>query len=345
MALNSDLGMADSFSLYTAIELPYSAGYTIDWSGSAVLNFDISELVAGADVSGVLKYNDNGLGAGAQFTPLPGAIPLRLTVEGAVADSEDGVVKVGTAGSTGDDTRLVVLEDRSVGLNGDGNGLLVEGGLELGGRLSGDGGVGFSTNTASVGSSLAGTVSAGVPVVRLVGEMVGLSVLVGVVLPATVATAASGDAVNELLLGERDELASGNEVSTLKTTSGGEGPAGTAGALVLDGGDGTLVDPVNAGGEVLLGEGDFVGEGEFHGWLVTEESLVLSLSVVREQVVLEGPGGVGGGVLLNVSLGLHEAGHSEFEFLAGTVGLAPFVNPLHESGFVGNSNSSQTDQT
>jgi len=265
------------------------------------------------------------------------------TVEGTVADSKDGVVKRGTAGSTSDDTRLVVLEDRSVGLNGDGNGLLVEGGLELGGGLSGDGGVGFSTNTASVGSSLAGTVSAGVLVVRLVGEVVGLSVLVGVVLPSTVATVVTvGGAVNELLLGERDELASGNEVSTLKTTSGGEGPAGTAGALVLDGGDGTLVDPVDAGGEVLLGEGDLVGEGELHGWLVTEESLVLSLSVVREQVVLEGPGGVGGSVLLDVSLGLHEAGHSEFEFLAGTVGLAPFVNPLHESGLVGNSNSGES---
>ncbi len=265
------------------------------------------------------------------------------TVEGTVADSEDGVVKVDTTGSTGDDTSLVVLEDRSVGLNGDGNGLLVEGGLELGGGLFGDEGEGFSTNTASIGSSLARTVSAGVLVVRLVGEMVGLSVSVSVFLPATVATEVTvGGAINELLLGERDELASGNEVSTLKTTSGGEGPAGTAAALVFDGGDGTLADPVNAGGKVLLGEGDFVAEGEFHGWLVTEESLVLSLSVVREQVVLEGPGGVGGGVLLNVSLGLHEAGHSEFEFLAGTVGLAPFVNPLHESGLVGNSNSGES---
>jgi hypothetical protein len=143
------------------------------------------------------------------------------TVEGTVTNSKDSVVEVSTAFGTSDDTRGVVLEDGSVGLNGDGNGLLVEGGLELGGGLSGDGGVGFSTNTASVGSSLAGTVSAGVFVVRLVGEVVGLSVSVGVVLPATVATVVTvGGAVNELLLGERDELASGNEVSTLKTTSG-----------------------------------------------------------------------------------------------------------------------------
>jgi len=143
------------------------------------------------------------------------------TVEGTVADSKDGVVEVGTARSTGDDTRLVALEDGSIGLNGDGNGLLVKSRLELGWGVSGHGGEGFGTNTASVGSSLARTVSAGVLVVRLVSERVGLGVVVGVVLPATVATVVTaGSAVNELLLGERDELASGNEVSTLKTTSG-----------------------------------------------------------------------------------------------------------------------------
>jgi hypothetical protein len=266
------------------------------------------------------------------------------TIEGTVADSEDGVVEAGTTRSTGDDTRLVVLEDGSVGLNGDGNGLLVEGGLELGGGLLGDKGVRFSTNTASVLTLLAGSISASVSVVRLVSEVVGLSVLVGVFLPATVATVVTvGSAVNELLLGERDELASGNEVSTLKTTSGWESPAGTAGALVLDGGDGTLVDPVNAGGKVLLREFDLVTHGEFVGWLVTEESLVLSMSVVREQVVLKGPGGLGVVVVgEDVSLSLQEALHSEFEFSTGTVGLAPFGNPFHESGLVGDSNSGES---
>jgi len=54
------------------------------------------------------------------------------TVEGTVADSKDGVVELSTAGRASDDTRLVVLEDGSVGLNGDGNGLLVKSRLELG---------------------------------------------------------------------------------------------------------------------------------------------------------------------------------------------------------------------
>jgi len=171
---------------------------------------------------------------------------------------------------------------------------------------------------------------------------VGLSVLVGVVLPATVATVVTvGSAVNKLLLGERDELASGNEVGTFETTSGGEGPAGTARTLVLDGGDGTLVDPVNAGGEVLFSDDliDLVSHGEFDGRLVTKESSVLGLSPVGHVVVSELPGGVGHVVGNNVGLGLKESLHSEFEFLAGTVGFTPLLDVFHESGLVGNGSS------
>jgi hypothetical protein len=58
--------------------------------------------------------------------------------------------------------------------------------------------------------------------------------------------------VHELLLGEREELASGNLVGTLGGTGGGEGPTRATLALVLDGGHGTLGHPVDIGGKVGL---------------------------------------------------------------------------------------------
>ena len=264
------------------------------------------------------------------------------TVEGTVTNSKDSVVEVSTAFGTSDDTRGVVLEDGSVGLNGDGNGLLVEGRLECGGGFALNGGVFGGTNSTGVGTSLARTVSASVSVVRLVSKFVGLGVFVSVVLPATVATTVTiaARAVNKLLLRERNELAGGNEVGTFETTSGGEGPAGTATTLILDGGDGTLVDPVDASGKLLLRK-DFglVGDGELKRWLVTKHSSVLSISKVRHVVVGKSPGVVGGGVLSNAGFDFHESGHSEFEFLAGTVGSAPLLDPFHEGGLVGSNSS------
>lgn len=265
---------------------------------------------------------------------------VRSTIQSTVTNSEDGVVKRVTTGGSSDDTRVVVLVDRSVSLNGDGNGLLVKSGLELGGGVSFNGGVAGGTNTTSVRVLLARTVFASVSVVRLVGESVALGILVGIVLPATVATIVTvSGAVNELLLGERDKFTSLDEVSTFETTSGGESPAGTTRTLILDRGDSTSVDPVNAGGEVGLFEDFLFSEAEAKGSSVTEESFVLSLSPVRHVVVSKSPGGVGVVVGHDVGFSFHVTSHSEFEFLAGTVGSTPFVNPFHESGLVGSNSS------
>jgi len=50
--------------------------------------------------------------------------PVILSVFGAVADGEDGVIALGAASGAGENTRLVGLEDSLVSLDGDGKGLL-----------------------------------------------------------------------------------------------------------------------------------------------------------------------------------------------------------------------------
>jgi hypothetical protein len=103
--------------------------------------------------------------------------------------------------------------------------------------------------------------------------------------------------LDELLLREGNKVASGNLMSTLQRSSGGEGPAGTALSLVLNRGDGTLgspVDLVSEVGGVELGNGvslllvSLVG---VHGGSLLR-------SVVRELVDTDGPGVAVLGVVL-----------------------------------------------
>ena len=93
-------------------------------------------------------------------------------------------------------------------------------------------------------------------------------------------------------------------MGTLEGASGGEGPAGTALALVLDGGDGTGINPVDGGGVpggVELGGG--LGSSELVS-LVSEDALVLGGSPVGELVVADGVAGVGLVVLLDESINM-----------------------------------------
>jgi len=149
-----------------------------------------------------------------------------LSVEGSVSDGEDTVVEVGSA-SGGDDSRSVTLEGVLVGLDGDGDWLLVDGGLELSGGL---GNINESSNLADSlgGNVLASSISGGVSVVGLELEWVGLDVFEGIVHQTSVATfvsVLSTSAVNELLLGVGLELSVLDEHSSLNGTGGGEGPA------------------------------------------------------------------------------------------------------------------------
>ena len=66
---------------------------------------------------------------------------------------------------------------------------------------------------------------------------------------ATIVSFGAG-AVDEILFREGDELAGGLCVLTLKRAGGGESPAGSALTLVLDGGDESLLPPVDGRGDV-----------------------------------------------------------------------------------------------
>jgi hypothetical protein len=144
---------------------------------------------------------------------------------GSVTNGGDGVVEVGSAELGVQDSGFVGLEHGSVGLNGDGNWSLGNGGLQLVDGLSWDGGIGLDIDLSGVLGGSAGLVNGLVDVVVLEVLSLLLGVDEGVGLPTTVASVGGGVAINELLLGEGEEFTGGDEVSTLDGSGGGESPA------------------------------------------------------------------------------------------------------------------------
>lgn len=260
-----------------------------------------------------------------------------LATLGAVANGSDGVVEVGTAGSAIEDTTGVHLEDGLVGLDGDGGGGLLDGSLELGDGVGLDVGVGGNLNLLLGGDGLAGTggASAGsVGVVRLELLSVGLEVVEGVALPATVAAVRGLVAGDDLLLGEGEELTGLEEVGTLNGAGGGESPAGTASGLVLDGVNGTLGSPVDGIGELGVIEDDNV-LGLVQLTLVAEDLLVLVVGPGGHEVVADGEGGLLSVDLLDLSILDGELLKSELVLLGGTVHDAELVEMSLELGLEG----------
>lgn len=180
-------------------------------------------------------------------------LPVVNTVKGAVTDDEHTVVKVGAA-LAGKHTRAVGLESELIGLNGNRDRLLSNSRHQGGDGASRHVGETSRSNTSNIG------VAGGSAGARLASGTGGVGVLVlggqtailrdegeGIVHPSTVATGILSACVtgHQLLLGERQKRAILQVVRTLKRTSGGEGPARAAVALVLDRGDGTSSDPIN----------------------------------------------------------------------------------------------------
>ena len=142
-----------------------------------------------------------------------------------VSNGGDGVIELSSASGGVEDSTGVHLEDRSVGLNGNGGWSLGNGSLELRNGLGSNVGVGGNTNLTLGGGVLAGSVSSGVWIVSLELLSVGLGIGEGVVLPSTSASVGRGIAVNELLLGEGEESSGLDEVVSLNGSGGREGPA------------------------------------------------------------------------------------------------------------------------
>mmetsp|Transcript_228 Transcript_228/g.341 ORF Transcript_228/g.341 Transcript_228/m.341 type:complete len:336 (+) Transcript_228:102-1109(+) len=288
------------------------------------------------DTADAVTFDDSELDV-ALVTPggVPGVLdePVVLAVLGAVADGEDGVIELGAALGGVEDTGPVGLEDHLVGLDEDGKGLLGESGLHLGGVAGGngtvrgdrDGGGGGSVVLASA-ASLGGAREVGVGGLEL--GLVGLEVAEGPERVATVAALVEGvGAVNELLLREGEELTGGLEVGTLERASGGERPAGAALALVLHGGDGTGIDPVDTVGDVRLVEDGhlsvLVGGDE------AEHALVLLVGPVGELVVAGGPGVVALVDALDGEVSELEVLHAGLELVNGVHALAELSEVVH----------------
>jgi len=138
------------------------------------------------------------------------------------------MVHLSSAFGSGDDTTQVSLEGKLVGLNGDGDWLLVDGGLHLGDIVLWDTGRSLVGVESQLGVRLAleetGRTSVWVGFLAL-NEM-SLGVHVG---EDGVSSLASHvwevGAVNDLLLGESGGLTGGNSVHTLEGSGGGESPA------------------------------------------------------------------------------------------------------------------------
>lgn len=133
------------------------------------------------------------------------------------------MVELATA-SAGDDTTGVELESGLVGLDGDGDWGLGDGGLELGGGWGNVGERSDGTNTSGF-DVRASSVLTGVWVGGLELKWVRLDIFEGVVHKTTVAALVNLVAIDELLLGEGLELAGLEEHSALDGTGGGERPA------------------------------------------------------------------------------------------------------------------------
>jgi len=110
------------------------------------------------------------------------------------------VIDVGTAGGP-EDTGGVVVEGSAGGINGDCNGLLGNGSLELAHIVVGNGGDALDEDLTLGAAVLAGTILTLVGVVRLQLDGAVLGVLESDALVTTIATPVLGGAVNELLLG------------------------------------------------------------------------------------------------------------------------------------------------
>ena len=148
-----------------------------------------------------------------------------LTSLRAIADSGDGVIELGSAFAGVQDTGLIHLEDSLVSLNGDRDWALSDGSLQLVNGLGSDVVDLGNENLTLGGISLALAILGVVWVVRLSLLLVGLEVGHGVLLPSTIASIGLLVAVNQLLLGEAEELSSLLEMSTLDGNGGREGPA------------------------------------------------------------------------------------------------------------------------
>jgi len=168
------------------------------------------------------------------------------------SDGQDSVVKSGgRAGRLVVNSSRVELERGVRSINGNGDRLKSNSVQKSVLRSRSNIGVGGEGGTNVVPVESAGVGSSGGVRVRSFGVNTSVldDVLESLIHETTVASLVSfgGGAVDEVLLGEGDEVLGGQEVGTFSGTSGRERPARSALSLVLDVGDGTVLSPIPRG--------------------------------------------------------------------------------------------------
>ena len=177
---------------------------------------------------------------------------------GAETHEQDTMVGVGAAARGINDTPLIKLERRLIGLNGHRDGSIVqrieEGVLVVGFDI-------IAGREVCAGEAVgAGALLCRVGVVFLGAHTILNGVTEGVVHDAAIAAmvAVSGGTIQELLLGKADVLAGVNHPGTLKCSGGGETPAAAAFSLVFHRCDDAEIAPIELVEKamVLKGVGD-----------------------------------------------------------------------------------------
>jgi len=132
--------------------------------------------------------------------------PVVDTVLGTPTDSGDGVVDLGTAGSTSEDTASVELEGRAASSKSNSNNTLFDTSFVLSNGSWGESRVcGWGDNTTSRLGRIASCLSSSVWILRFKDLGLSLKVVPSPEMPSTGATMRLGVAVNELLLREGEE--------------------------------------------------------------------------------------------------------------------------------------------
>jgi len=205
-------------------------------------------------------------------------------------------------------SRVVELERRLRGINGNASGSQVDLSLEIIFvslvNISVFGQSGSNVGSLEVASSVSGGVRvAGFSVHSLVGD----DVVHGLSHESSVASLVSlgGGAIHQVLLRQRYKLLGSNEVASFSGTSCGERPARSALSLVLNGGNGSSGVPVPACRESLRGRsldgfsgGEFGSQKELREFLNRKVSKLVHgnsecgvlgvVSINKVQVALEG---------------------------------------------------------
>jgi len=141
------------------------------------------------------------------------------------SDSEDGMVKLGTAVSP-DDTGVVELEGVLISFDEDRDGVVLDSSLEGKSAVGGNEGIVLVDNSSLALVELALTVLGSVRIRGFSFKTVLSGILDSEIRPATFTTLIGLlVTINDLLFGERDELLVLDEVPTFKETSGRESPA------------------------------------------------------------------------------------------------------------------------